>query len=193
MGNTRVNCEECGTSYDRLFLLGKQGNLGICPMCGAPIDLDCEEETLSHNDKPSFDFDNPDLYFYDIDEPDEEYGDDFRDVWCQCTSCREVNTILYNKFDSIGAEFLKLKDNIDLACEGCGKKIKNIIVPKRPDGWGKRELKDYSNLPKCPICSSTKIHKISMTNKAASAFTFGIFATGHVSKTYKCDICGAKF
>ena len=199
MGDTnRVNCAQCGTSYDRHFLLGKQGALNVCPMCGAFISLSSdEEESFSHEDEPDFDeeFNNPDLYFYDIDSEDEFENADLRDVWCQCTSCKKVNTISYNKFDVIKSEYLRLKKGLDITCKGCGKEFSNTVVPKRPDGW--RELnqweKDYEHIPKCPICSSTKIHKISMTNKAASIVTFGIFATGHVSKTYKCEICGSKF
>ena len=75
MGDTnRVNCAQCGTSYDRHFLLGKQGALNVCPMCGAFISLSSdEEESFSHEDEPDFDeeFNNPDLYFYDIDSEDE--------------------------------------------------------------------------------------------------------------------------
>lgn len=48
-------------------------------------------------------------------------------------------------------------------------------------------------IPKCPICGSPKIHKIPLTNKAGSVALFGIFSVGHVSKTFKCDNCGAKF
>lgn len=50
-----------------------------------------------------------------------------------------------------------------------------------------------ANRPKCPICQSTNIHKISGVNKVGSALMFGVFAAGHVSKTYKCDNCGSKF
>lgn len=54
------------------------------------------------------------------------------------------------------------------------------------------ELKN-SNAPKCPICNSYNIHKISGGNKVGSALLFGVFSIGHISKTYKCDNCGAKF
>jgi len=49
------------------------------------------------------------------------------------------------------------------------------------------------NIPKCPICNSTNIHKISGVNKVGSALAFGVFAVGHVNKTWKCDNCGSKF
>lgn len=32
-----IKCSECGSSYDKMFLLGKQGNTDICPMCGADM------------------------------------------------------------------------------------------------------------------------------------------------------------
>ena len=56
----RVDCIECGTSYYKLFLLGKQGAINICPMCGAPIDF--EEETPSHNEEP---VEKTTYYYYD--------------------------------------------------------------------------------------------------------------------------------
>lgn len=47
--------------------------------------------------------------------------------------------------------------------------------------------------PKCPICGSTNLSKISALKKAAKIYTFGIFGAGDVGKTYKCENCGAKF
>ena len=187
----KVLCEGCGTAYQYEIAKGMK----VCAVCGKALWEDVEEtsndEVLSLNK----DVKNPDLYFYDIDEEEECENDDIRDVWCQCTSCRKVITIPYSQFDIIKSEYLRLKENLDFICEGCGKTINNTIIPRRPDGWKDLNLwtKGYENVPKCPVCSSKKIHKISMTNKAASAAVFGVFAVGHVSKTYKCDICGAKF
>ena len=183
----KVVCEKCESS----FKFEAIKDMKCCPVCGEPfgdISSDNEETDM-------VDFKNPDLYYYAIDSEDKYENRDLRDVWCQCISCREVNAISYSKFDIIKPEYLRLKDGLELECEGCGKLVTNPIVPKRPDGW--RELNRWEmesvNIPKCPICSSTKVHKISTTNKAASALAFGIFAAGHVAKTYKCDICGSKF
>ncbi len=33
----RVNCAKCKSSFDKMFLMGKQGNTEICPMCGAEL------------------------------------------------------------------------------------------------------------------------------------------------------------
>lgn len=187
----KIVCESCGT----VFPFEKAKDFTVCPVCNASFDDEVDNGDSTHDGTEKIDLDHPDMYFYDIDDEEDEENEELRDVWCQCTTCREVNTIPCNQFKIFKKKYVKLKDDIEICCKGCGKLVTNPIIPKRPDGW--RELnmweKDYDNLPKCPICHSTKIHKISMTNKAASALTFGIFAVGHVSKTYKCDVCGSKF
>ena len=49
-----------------------------------------------------------------------------------------------------------------------------------------------SNVPKCPTCSSTKIHKISGLSKAGSVAMWGIFSR-KVHKQWHCDSCGTDF
>lgn len=49
------------------------------------------------------------------------------------------------------------------------------------------------NIPKCPICGSTDLSKITTTQKAGKAVLFGLFAAGDMSKTWKCNKCGSKF
>lgn len=49
------------------------------------------------------------------------------------------------------------------------------------------------DVPKCPICGSTNLKKISAANKVGSVALFGLLAAGHVSKTWKCENCGSKF
>lgn len=187
----KVLCESCGT----VFPFERARDFTVCPVCNASFDKAEDNETSSAHDEKKPDLDHPDMYFYDIDDEEDDENEELRDVWCQCTTCREVNAIPCNQFILFKKKYVKLKDGIEIRCKGCGKVVTNPVIPKRPDGW--RELnmweKVYENLPKCPICSSTKIHKIGMANKAASALTFGVFAVGHVSKTYKCDVCGAKF
>ena len=187
----KILCESCGT----IFPFEKAKGFTVCPVCNASFDDEENETSSTHDEEEKIDLDHPDMYFYSIDSEDKYEDKNLRRIRCQCTSCREVNTIRCNQLILINSEYVKLKDGAEICCKGCGKVVTNPIIPKRPDGW--RELnmweKDYNNLPKCPICHSTKIHKISMTNKAASALAFGVFAAGHVSKTYKCDICGSKF
>lgn len=55
------------------------------------------------------------------------------------------------------------------------------------------KLPSTSNVPKCPICGSTNLSKISTLTKAAKISAFGIYGTGDVGKTYKCNHCGVRF
>lgn len=47
--------------------------------------------------------------------------------------------------------------------------------------------------PKCPICGSSRLTKISAVTKAAKVSAFGILGAGDIGKTYKCNNCGARF
>lgn len=46
---------------------------------------------------------------------------------------------------------------------------------------------------KCPTCGSQNIEKISGAEKVGAAALFGVFAIGHVAKSFKCWTCGYKW
>lgn len=48
-------------------------------------------------------------------------------------------------------------------------------------------------IPKCPICQSKNLFKISKTQKIAKVAMFGIFGMGDNGKNWKCNNCGRKF
>lgn len=58
-----------------------------------------------------------------------------------------------------------------------------------------RKILDKQNcIPKCPVCGSTNIKKITMTTRAVKTATFGVVgAVDDAGKTYKCENCGSKF
>lgn len=47
--------------------------------------------------------------------------------------------------------------------------------------------------PRCPICGSTSLSKITNTHKVMKIAMFGIFGIGENGKTWKCNNCGSKF
>lgn len=50
------------------------------------------------------------------------------------------------------------------------------------------------SIPKCPICGSTNIKKITIRNRAVKTAVFGVVgAIDDAGKTYKCENCGSKF
>lgn len=57
----------------------------------------------------------------------------------------------------------------------------------------KKPEPEPDNTPKCPICQSTNLSKISTAKKAGKIALFGIFGMGDNGKTWKCNNCGSKF
>ena len=55
--------------------------------------------------------------------------------------------------------------------------------------------KDKQNcIPKCPICGSANINKITVGNRAVKTAVFGVvWAVDDAGKAYKCGNCGGKF
>lgn len=203
----RIVCPKCNTVFDEDVLKAKNSE-NTCLVCDADLrgddtsSSDIQASPLSFGDdvelseNDSFDEDKIDFWWYSIDEPG-ALGEASRGLlYSTCAKCGTHTSFSYPIAKT--KDYMLLDKRINRKCNKCGNELKNHILSKRPADYvdpRQREMwaRDYVNMPKCPICSSTKIHKISATNKVASALTFGIFAAGHVSKTYKCDICGAKF
>ena len=200
----KVVCEKCESS----FKYEAVKNMRCCPVCGEPFEMEdgVADEPLSFGEgvelgeHDSFDEEKIEFWWYSIKEPGEVWnGITFADgdVSTNCAKCGHfVGSMPYPVART--GDYLLIDSRWDDKCGHCGNEMKNHILSKRPDSWvdpRKREMwvTDWKNQPKCPVCSSTKIHKISLTNKAASTIAFGVLAAGHVSKTYKCDTCGAKF
>ena len=84
------------------------------------------------------------------------------------------------------------------------KKIKAIKELRATTGFGLRDAKDIidnwkmmemasNNVASCPICGSLNIIKISLKNKIGAGALFGVFAIGHMAKTFKCVNCSHKW
>lgn len=58
-----------------------------------------------------------------------------------------------------------------------------------------QKILDKENcIPKCPICNSTNLRKITMTTRVVKTATFGtVGMIDDAGKTYKCENCGSKF
>lgn len=56
----------------------------------------------------------------------------------------------------------------------------------------RKQQEPQQNLPRCPVCQSTNLKKISTAAKVASGFAFGLFSTTARSQ-FECKNCGYKF
>lgn len=83
----------------------------------------------------------------------------------------EIQTIIYNKNTS-------------------NRKYKSYVSISSPIS---QPIPTSQNIPKCPICGSTNLSKITIAQKAGKIALFGIFGMGDNGKTWKCNNCGSKF
>lgn len=73
-------------------------------------------------------------------------------------------------------------------CNNCGK----YILIERDENYIPKEK--INNIPKCPICGSTNINKITVGSRAFKTAVFGVVgAVDDAGKMYKCGNCGSKF
>ena len=56
----------------------------------------------------------------------------------------------------------------------------------------KAQLREDQHIPKCPICGSTNLKKLSFTNKAISVGVFGLLSN-KINKTWECKNCKSTF
>lgn len=182
----QITCDNCGT----IFKFEVVKDAISCPVCGQ----NWEDETASD----IIDENKVQMWYTSYREPGTFDITDTGDVYCTCKKCNDNNPFPYEYFEEFKEEYVKLKDNTELECYDCGESITYPYFTKRPKDYispreKARWITDLENKPTCPICGSQNVEKISLTNKAISAVTWGVLAAGHVSKTYRCKNCKAKF
>lgn len=125
-------------------------------------------------------FDNIDLY---------ENKPEYNGVIVYCSECKKIDSLELDKFDEIvDKEYVTLKEGVTVKCRGCGVEHEGNKILYKP-----KEHYTTINIPKCPICQSTNLKKITMKSKLFAAGMVGVFAAPYTSKTYECMNCHAKF
>lgn len=99
----------------------------------------------------------------------------------ECSSCKSRDSVImdYNKM-------LKKYNSKE--------KHKNELAFKqaKKDYYYEQKQKEINTI-RCINCNSNNIKKIGSVSKAKSAFLWGIFSIGKVSKTYECKSCGYRW
>ena len=55
-----------------------------------------------------------------------------------------------------------------------------------------KQIEEDLRIPKCPICGSTNLKKLSFANKAVSVGVFGLLSN-KINKTWECKNCKSTF
>lgn len=110
------------------------------------------------------------------------------------------------KDDNINSYSTNIKDKDFKTCPKCNKQHPYLIDHCTECGYSTQAYKNrmkklqediekpiVKNIPRCPICQSTNLSKITTTKKATKIGLFGILGAGDISKTWKCNNCGSKF
>ncbi len=173
----KIICEKCGTEFK--FEIAK--DFECCPVCGASFSDDSDRVDNENAIKEDG------LMYFDqimIFERKPEYNN----VRVYCGECGESNVQEINKFEKlVDKKHVILKPNIVLKCEGCGKEHKpRKILYKQKDHYA-------PSLPRCPVCNSVMLKKITTGSKFLAAATVGMFALPYNSKTFECKDCGYRF
>ena len=66
--------------------------------------------------------------------------------------------------------------------------IENYYFPQNPDATSRAK-----HVPKCPICGSENLTRLTTMKKAAKIALVGIYGLENCGKTWKCNNCGSKF
>lgn len=76
-------------------------------------------------------------------------------------------------------------------CNLCKERLVSEAVYSNRLSVARQKVKE-ANVPKCPICGSTDLKKLSALNRSASAFMWGL-GSNKIGKTYECQKCKATF
>ena len=68
-----------------------------------------------------------------------------------------------------------------------------VKCQKEDEEFFKKRCEESRYVPRCPICQSTDLYKISSFKKALNRALYGIYSADDWGKTYICNNCGVKF
>ena len=179
----KVVCDSCGTTFKYEVVKDMKN----CPVCG---ELLWDEEVESKgNIDTELDMGEPYggvMYFDEIVVYDND--PEYSHVAVYCGECKEFNDLELDNFEKlVDEEYVILKRDVVLKCDGCGKehKPRKILYKKRK--------RDAPLFPRCPVCNSLMLKRIKTSSKFLAAAVIGTFALPYNSKTYECQNCGYKF
>ena len=181
----KIICESCGT----IFPFDRAKDMDRCPVCNASFDEE-DNDGIDGDDVAQVEMDGAEEGLMYFDEIATSYKErpEYNGVHAYCRECGEFNNLNLDKFDKLkDNEYVILKKDVTVKCNGCGKEHKpRKILYKRKDNYA-------PPLPRCPLCNSVMLKRIKTSSKFLAAAAIGAFALPYNSKTFECRDCGYRF
>lgn len=158
-----IKCSQCNSTFNRMFLLGKQGNFDTCPVCGGKMSDVFEED--EHKDWITW-------YYYGFKSNNGK------------TTCLDFEPIDLEKHGDtffLIKEFKAPPENNPGGLEA----VKEILRTYVPDAFMYPE--DKTPIVRCPKCGSKEY---TLLNKGYSLFT-GFLGSGRIKRV--CNYCKKEF
>ena len=163
MDNENIKCSQCGSTFNKMFLLGKQGNIDACPVCGGKMADMVEED--EHKDWITW-------YYYGFRSDNGK------------TTCIDDKPI---DLEQHGDTFFLVKEfkAPPRDASGSSDEAKKVLRTYIPDAF----IYPESNTPiiRCPKCGSKEY---TLMNKGYSLLT-GFLGSGRVKRV--CNYCKKEF
>lgn len=162
-----VKCGQCGSTFNRMFLLGKQGNADVCPLCGGTLN------GSNMDDKTAEEHADWITWYY--------YGD--KDDNGKTTTLRDKPLDL-NKWDDefLIKEFKAPPENNPGGLD----EVKRILRTYVPNAFAPAEESDGPVI-RCPRCGSSQY---TLLNKGYGLLT-GFIGSGKIKRV--CNYCKKEF
>ena len=162
-----VKCGQCGSTFNRMFLLGKQGNADVCPLCGGTLNGgDTDDKTAEeHADWITW-------YYYGFKSGDGKSA---------TLSEKKID------LDKHGDTFFLIKEfQAPPRDENGSEKAKEILRTYIPDAFAPPEKSDGPVI-RCPRCGSSQY---TLLNKGYGLLT-GFIGSGKIKRV--CNYCKKEF
>lgn len=168
--NKEMYCKKCGNVH-RMFVRK------TCKFCGSKMELLSEKME--------------DRYHL--------YNEDWSDATEEDRSARKndfvINELLNTSDFSMEAYQKQIRVQREMNKRIADDDQKQLLEQQAKNIARMQRISDKQNcIPKCPICGSSNIKKITITKRAVKTAAFGVYgAVDDAGKTYQCDNCGSKF
>lgn len=171
-------CRKCGAVTDE----GVAKKYGKCLWCDAISDfalIDVTREELKEKYYPEFEKICKERGEYLLNRGSDMLDEQIRKDYFYGKLDQQLNQSLVNK-----REYESTNEYQNKLYHESKERLQEILD---------KQQAQQASMPKCPICGSTDLTKISAFSKVAGVKLFGLLGTGNLGKTYKCRSCGAKF